>query len=440
MKFINNVIMFFLFISLVKISPIYSLNSNDDLNVLQDPLRGINNVLPVPLLPNYFNPEEHPKIWVKLFSKDKIELQMELRMNCPNSKAINIISGDKNYRPSKKANRYALMGNNDSSYFFDFLDNVFLNPILTRFNALIVEMTKLERYSNSFEDPYSLNMLLYGKFDLSVNEKDLLLQYRKLFPSIDDFDLFNNFTPTQVFLAYKKFKWGTATKELENNSVNYIMSIFDKYDFDGSGRLSPHELISMVIRENIKYESMSIVEAEMNKSSDSGSFFNLFTSNNNSNQCQHCFKDFVEKELSVIFNYIDCNRSLSIMSEEIWEGFRFFKVENKKYDLYSCNNVRTSSTNDFVLKAMKKVKAHVNFEEFSKGILLGYANRYVSQKQVLKVNDESLSFKNSRWGNNGLLDLNCQLMNSMNANQYSNQMGFNTGSNGSYNNYSPNQV
>lgn len=231
-----------------------------------------------------------------------------------------------------------------------------------------------------------------------------------MYPSLDEHDLFNNFTPTQVFLAYKKFNWGNGNKELINNSVSYIMSIFDKYDFDGSGRLNPNELINMVVRENIKYDTMSIVEADKNKGKDLSA---LIFSSSNSAQCKNCFKDFVEKEFSIIFNYIDCNRSLSIMAEEIWEGFRLFKLESRKYDMYSCKNIRTSSVNDFVLKAMKKVKAHLNFEEFSQGILIGYANRYVSKKEVLKEGDESLSNKEARWENKGLLDKNCKLIGSM---------------------------
>lgn len=150
----------------------------DDLTVLQNPLRGLNNIMPIPTLPDYFNPQEHPEIWANLFTKDKIALHIELRSNCPISPKTNVLSGDKFYRPSKKPNRYALMGHEDSSYFFDFLDNVFFSQIISKFSTLISEMNSLERYSNTFEDPYHLNMLLYGKFDLSVNEKDLITSYK----------------------------------------------------------------------------------------------------------------------------------------------------------------------------------------------------------------------------------------------------------------------
>jgi hypothetical protein len=73
------------------------------------------------------------------------------------------------------------------------------------------------------------------------------------------------------------------------------------------------------------------------------------------------------------FNYLDCEQTGFISSTNIYEGLKNMKIPFK---------VRTTMTNDFVIKAMEINTAKLDIKDFTYGILMGMMERMINVDNV----------------------------------------------------------
>jgi len=179
-------------------------------------------------------------------------------------------------------------------------------------------------------------------------------------------------------------QWGW-TKSSPTYGENPIKELFDRYDWNGNGRLDPREFIFFSIAEN-----KGIFEKSSSKNP---------------------FKDVIETLLEPIFSFADCNDEGKVTSEQLWKTFEKLKCK-KKYDIFTCalkgsdQSYRTSSVNDLIIKNSKEIEGYLNKNEFIKGILLGYWDRQTTNTEILKGDEKAK--KNERWMNNGEKDKECE--------------------------------
>jgi hypothetical protein len=388
--------------------------------------------------------------WGDLFSKKRSDYFFDHKSKLckkqknKNSDEINnIIDGDKFRLPHKKPNFYSKMGFGDSAYFFDYLDPLLLNPIVSELKRIFSESKKFERFTKEYKDPYHITMMMSGKYDPSINEKDKIKDLKRIFPKLDEEDLNSNITPTQLYQVLKNWKWGNKEmslllKNFKNGSKDAIIELFDKYDFDGSGRLSANEFLTLSVLENVNYsflKPLNLTQSETNILEPNAGTklikeIQIKSTNNASvetavSNCINCYKEIIEDIIKIIFSYLDCQGKMVVQSEDMWNKLKYLKrnqntegkesenteyIDDKKWSMYECGEYRTSAPNDFVLKISKQKKSYVNFEEFSRGILVGIINRQTSKLMI--VEDDSISLKSLRWSNDGITDKNCELIKS----------------------------
>jgi len=215
--------------------------------------------------------------------------------------------------------------------------------------------------------------------DLPEDQKNIennLMKFNKNFnPSVFE----NSFAIPEISEIFKAFNW-----DFQADVISWHKALVDKYDFDGDGRLNPNEFIFMAIRQNRK------VLGEDGR--------------------KHVFKEIIENKIDAIFSFIDCDNDGFISSENLWEGLKLLKRNNKgRYDMYKCvfpnGDLRTASPNDVVLKSMKVADGFLNRVEFRQAILLGYWNRQTDKNGVIE--NDSINLKNLRWTNDGAEDIVC---------------------------------
>ena len=339
--------------------------------------------------------------------------------------------------PVKKLNfiKDLRIGLDESAYLFDWIDAKLELPIASYFDQILhnVKSINKEQAESVYPDIYSienqlneyskLNNALYQNYNRNFHPNDMLSDLTKYNKNIDPQIFINSITISQFVVFSLDCNWSYP-----NNSENWQKEIFDKYDFDGDGRLNNFEFISLSIYENNIFlgsrESLftykSIIDnildpmfifadldndgkiyaqnlwntlKELNRGEYSSSYFNIFNCN-------------LEKQNYINRNYNNNNKSSNNFNNLITIDNRFDNIETE--------SLRTQPVNDFILKSNKLHyddkydinKGYLDIYEFRLGILLGYAIRIVKDNNIFFGRNSSEQY--NRWGNDGLIDYSCE--------------------------------
>jgi Ca2+-binding EF-hand superfamily protein len=187
-------------------------------------------------------------------------------------------------------------------------------------------------------------------------------------------------TIPQLVEFFKTNKWSLST----DNLILEAKTLVDKFDFNGDGRLNFREFIIALI-----FKTEDLVRAKI---------------------CTKCLEGIAEEIIEPIFSFIDCEKRNMISAEEIWNNLKYLiRRDEHTYNIFTCkisNELyRTSSINDFVLKAHKTTLGYLTRNEFRSGLFLAFWDRYVGEIS-LKEEEEKIR-KNERWGNSGKDDNIC---------------------------------
>lgn len=326
-------------------------------------------------------------------------------------------------------------GREESAYLFDYLESFLLNKIVIEFND-VFNKAKTHQEDISFSDIYSANNQLSTyktlgigdyivlKVKDSIEVQDKLIENLSLVNKKVDKEIFkNSINISQFSSLIKNWRW-----KYNRYSGKWQKTLFDKYDFNGDGRLNANEFLAFSVMHNYKTNVLGTI----------------YGTNNYLNICQD--------RIDPIFYYADCNNDEYISAEELWNALGNLKrsstestskdnnninnnvnnnsinvtntmiynnvtsitsTNEEKYDIYKCdafdvmkNKYRSAAVNDFILKNSKTMEGLVNLIEFRKGLLLGYLNRQVNEYNI--YSDDFLSEKVLRWSSDGMIDLNCE--------------------------------
>jgi len=328
---------------------------------------------------NYFNYLFDIPRQIHLSSKS-----IKSKTNKKNSKLKDQISKSNefirlNSIPIPKPNYYddIKQGENESAYFFDFLDPLLQFEISYEFKH-IFEQAKNFPYDPLY-DPYSYDKLYNPTISHTNSNLPLKLTDKK--KSIWE----KSITIPQVNRLINEWEWFTG-----NNSAEFARLFVDKYDFDGDGRLNCREFLLGMVVENIDNVG--------------GKY-----------SCKNCMEFVVELRLDIIYKFLNIDNASYITSKNIWDGLKHLKRGSNSnfYSLYTCpvpDNLRTDAVNDFVLKINADSVGTVNETEFKLGILLGYWNRQTDEGQIYLANEKNR--KNQRWTPEGV-DIVCEKIKSI---------------------------
>lgn len=281
-----------------------------------------------------------------------------------------------------KLNTFKKFGSNEAAYFFDHLDYLFQNKMVAKFKA-IYEAALETKFEDS-EDIYSEEIL--KKKVVQGREFSDEVGFEKYLAGFDKDAYKKSIRYPQVVKFMKTAKW------YHQNLMNFEKVSFDKFDFNGNGRLDISEFILFSILHNMPiYGKGECVE-------------------------EHCYDDIFKTLIDPIYNHANCEKSGYITSEDIWETLKKMnrpEGETHTHSLFSCNfkldmikEYRTISVNDFVLISDWDHHGHLNQNQFRAGILLGYWSRQVKKTQIL--DDDEKNGKRDRWNDAGTMDKMCE--------------------------------
>lgn len=187
-------------------------------------------------------------------------------------------------------------------------------------------------------------------------------------------------TIPQIVEIFKTNKWSLA----QENYVFEAKNLVDKYDFNGDGRLSFREFILAMI-----FKTEDLVRSKI---------------------CSKCLETVNEEVIDPIFTFMDCEKRNMVNAEEMWKSLKYLIRRNENtYNIFTCkisNELyRTSSINDFVLKAHKSLLGYLTRNEFRTGLFLAFWDRYVGDVDLLE--EKETKRKEERWGNKGENDNIC---------------------------------
>jgi hypothetical protein len=279
--------------------------------------------------------------------------------------------------PQPKENKYQKYAKGEAAYLFDHLDYLLKKKLAAKFKTIYEEAKKSPYIIK--DDPYTEDTL-----------KQQLVQGR---------DFRQGFAPYIKNFNQKAYEKGISVGQLKEMIYkgrwyselvkNFHKISFDKFDFNGDGRLDLYEFIlfSIIHNKPIYGQKQCIT--------------NL------------CYDDIFAEVIDPMFQFFDCDKSGQISAEEIWKGLRLLKrPKDEKCNIFSCKlkldlekDYRTISVNDFVLLNDGKVEGYLDLEEFRSGILLGFWNRQVSPWDI--VDDDKYTKKTDRWDNDGADDKMC---------------------------------
>lgn len=271
-----------------------------------------------------------------------------------------------------------------SAYFYDYLDETLMKPIVDEFAKNWKESQALIPKDADYADPYALATMLLGKQrkmnDVNAGEnKELIIKLKLIYPKFDEAIWLKSIDAFKINELIKEWKW-----DLPAGTVNPAKSLIDNFDFNGDGRLNIREFTLASIITNQKIYG--------------------------SGQCTHCFEETIKNLIDPIFYYCDCDGDGRVTAEELWKGLKLVK-QSSHYNFYKCiiknTFFRTSAINDFMLKGSILKSGQLSVNEFRQAILLGYWNRHTTLDAV--VQDSSLSKRDSlRWPNGK--DFGCEEM------------------------------
>lgn len=283
-------------------------------------------------------------------------------------------------------------GTGNIAYMFDYLDSCLKDEIVKAFDKVYNEARSIP--SNPVTDIYSLqnqikvlkgmghsNIISDAELNSGNNElfSKLLSKLNPKF-NINSYNVGINIE--QITNIMSQWGWVNSTPTYGENPIK---ELFDRYDWNGNGRLDPREFIFFSIIEN-----KGIFEKTSQKNH---------------------YKDVIETILEPIFSFADCNDEGKVTSEQLWKTFEKLKCKSR-FDIFSCTlkgsdqSYRTSSVNDLIIKNSKEFEGYLNKNEFIKGILLGFWDRQTTSTEILKGDEKAK--KNERWTNNGEKDKECE--------------------------------
>lgn len=287
--------------------------------------------------------------------------------------------------PKKRHNLYSdeNIGFGDSSYLFDYLDELLLSPMLRAFNEIELEIKKLPLEHKDFNDAYSLLKMLninLNQNSILIPEFDLINKLNMIIPNGIDMNLWKtSFNSVQINLMIKNNNWA-----ININEKDQAKALIDNFDFNGDGRLSIDELIIATIDSNKSIYGQG--------------------------KCHFCLENIAHNIIDPIFEYINCKKTGFVSAEEIWNELQFLNRNGSTlYDIYKCKYqdtfLRTNAINDFVIKSSKLKEGYLTKEEFRLGVLVGYWNRQTNYGTIIYNNVKSK--KESRWFDSNGIDRNC---------------------------------
>ena len=272
----------------------------------------------------------------------------------------------------------------------DFLDPLLLEEFIKEAKKILNEVKSIKLDEGHSDEPYSTSTMFIRKtgkeLKSSSNPNGITISEEEQIKAIN-YDLdpkkaeekvktyLNGITLGQVSQACSKYNWscGIAKK-------TPLKSNFDKYDFDGNGRLDPLEFLLFHV---------SLNADKIAKGGCTGS----------------CFNNMMKKFILPMFGYLDCDGNGKITAEQIWDGLKTLKRNTDKYNLYEYCDVTTGSFNTNVMTAFtlnsKTVlpTAILSREDFSRGLLVLFTLRQADKKQL--YDDDTINGKKERWANKG---------------------------------------
>jgi hypothetical protein len=289
--------------------------------------------------------------------------------------------------PRRSKNFFDKIGFNEGpiTYLIDYMEQALEKDTknIQKEFKIIFDEAKQSIAPEGVKDPYYLAKIATQKGNA---KEDLKPEdyYRMIQAKVPDFNIAiyeASVTIPQLVGFFKTNKWTLH----QDNLVLEAKTLVDKYDFNGDGRLNFREFILAMI-----FKTEDLVRAKI---------------------CSKCLENIVEEAIDPIFTFIDCEKKDMVTAEEIWKTLAFLIRKNDNlYNIYTCKIVsevyRTSSINDFVLKAHKSHVGYLTRKEFREGLFLAYWDRYTTEKGLL--NDEvEAKLKIERWGNGGKDDNVC---------------------------------
>jgi Ca2+-binding EF-hand superfamily protein len=341
---------------------------------------------------DYTEPLDYAKQWNILFvTGEKRPASVcevaKLKIFSPTKKKSDADANGSQYLiPHAKPNvDYNKPGFEDAAYFYDYLDDMLGNDVMTELKRIWDSSVKApsdpkvkDLYAISSRLTYYSNMGGEGTGAIAppidpATEKDQMkiAQNLKIFePQIDPVIMLGGIKIPQLTAIYKELGM-----KVNPSLIGWQKKKLDQYDFDGDGTLSAVEFLFLVI-----WESKNDLDTPK------------------------LFGTLTKSKLDPIFEYCDCDADGLITAESLWSCFMELKRPNpESYDYYECrspknkNYVRTASTNDVVLKNGEEAQGYLNIKEFQKAIILGFWDRQVTGNDLLPITDTSNNFKNQRW-------------------------------------------
>ena len=289
--------------------------------------------------------------------------------------------------PKHKKDPYTALGLNVGpiAYLLDYLEDAFKlqNKLIQSIYKSIFEDAKAQTAPADFKDPYALLKVATGNpmsTETLANEElyqKWLMKDKKFNKDVYE----NSITVGQIASILTNWNWAKN----KNNAVVEAKAFVDEFDYDGDGRLNFREFIIALLMKTKNLVSTKV--------------------------CTHCLENIVLDILDPIFSYLDCKQRNMINAEEMWNGLKFLNKKNPKaYDIYNCkvrqDRYRTTSINDFILKANKKVLGFVNRKEFKLNVLIAFWDRYATPMGIDEAKEKLR--KEKRWGANGEKDNVCE--------------------------------
>jgi len=283
------------------------------------------------------------------------------------------------------------LGRGEIGYLFDFLEPIMGKPILQVFLNILLN-TKNVKEDDSVKDAYDIKEILETiKDEIELTYPENIASPEDLFKKPQVVDKIKKYiTPQFDYDAHGKFlnmrKLSTLLKEWKHSKPN-AKDILDSYDLDGDGRLNIREFILLTIIEMRNFDDKSLPS----------------------------YNEIINNFIDPLFDFLDCKNNGHIVTQEMFDFLKYIIRPDDKYDLYKCNidgkPLHTTAINEFYLKHNKFNTGKLLIDELRRGILLGFWDRMTTK---LSIDDKNqLSEKNTRWKNDGEIDISCEEIDEM---------------------------
>ena len=279
--------------------------------------------------------------------------------------------------PKTKSNPWKKFGMGEAAFFYDHLDFLLQKKMVAKFKAIYkaAKEVPIENVPDIYSEEVLKLTVVQGR-DFSQGFKPYLRDFDQ-----KAYEMGVRYPQVVQFIA--KARWH------REHVLNFEKISFDKFDFNGDGRLDISEFILFSIVHNIpSYAKAECVE-------------------------EFCFDDFFKNYIDPMFNFADCQKNGYVTAEDIWNSVKKLKrPTTEKYSMYTCSikldytkDYRTISVSDFVLISDWDHNGYLTDNEFRAGILMGYWKRQTTQTAVME--GDELNYKKERWNADGTMDLMC---------------------------------